>query len=101
MFPVKEFEKRFRERLDALDAICEESGLEALEELNACFEDALFIIECINESEEEWKEEFSDALEEFRDLCGEYRGLAEDEPAIAAEAELLDNLIRLAEANLG
>jgi len=100
MFPVKEFEKRFRERLDVLDRICEEKGLEELEELNANYEDALFVIECINENEEDWKEEFSDALDEFRDLCGEYERLASEEPALAAEAELLNHLILMAEANL-
>ena len=44
MFPVKEFEKRFRERLNALDAIGEESGEETLDELNASYEDALFVM---------------------------------------------------------
>ena len=47
MFPIREFEKRFREILDDLDELREGAGgdaLEALDEMNADYEDALFVI---------------------------------------------------------
>ena len=99
MYPVKEFEKRFREVLEALDEIRNDADdTEELDELNAQFEDALFVIECIAPDEEEWREEFTDALDEFKDLCDGYRAL--ENPAAAASADRLESLIRLAEANL-
>lgn len=104
MFPVREFEKRFRELLAGLDELRDqapEEASEALDEMNAEFEDALFLIECINTDEEEWQEEFADALEEYKDLCSGYRKLSESFPELAAEAERLDMIIRMAEANLG
>ena len=104
MFPVREFEKRFRELLSGLDELKDQASgetAEAMDEMNAEFEDALFVIECINTEEEEWQEEFSDALEEFKDLCGGYRKLASDFPALAAEADRLDMIVKMAEANLG
>jgi len=103
MFPVREFEKRFRELLAELDDLRDQAQgdvSEALEEMNAEYEDALFLIECINTDEEDWQEEFADALEEYKDLCSGYRKLAESFPELAAEADRLDMIIRLAEANL-
>ena len=99
MYPVKQFEKRFREILEALDEIRNEADdAEAIDELNAQFEDALFVIECIEPEDEDWREAFTDALDEFGDLCGEYRNLAL--PGLAAAADRLDSLIRMARANL-
>ena len=103
MFPVKEFEKRFRELLAELDEMKDQASgetAEAMDEMNAEYEDALFVIECINADDEEWQEEFTDALEEFKDLCGGYRKLASELPALAAEADRLDMIVRMAEANL-
>ena len=99
MYPVKEFEKRFREILDALDEIKGElDDPERMEEMNAEFEDALFVIESICVEDEDWCEAFADALEVFKDLCGGYRAM--DDPALAAVVDRLDAVIRLAEANL-
>ena len=98
MFPIKEFEKRFREILASLDEFRGED--EEIEEMNAEFEDALFVIECINVNDEEWQEEFTDALEEFSDLLDGYRDLADEIPELADVAERLDMAIKMAEANL-
>ena len=98
MFPVKEFEKRFREILASLDEFRDEN--EEIEEMNAEFEDSLFVIECIDVNDEEWEEEFTDALEEFRDLLDNYRDLAEEIPELNEVADRLDMAIKMAEANL-
>ena len=98
MFPIKEFEKRFREILASLDEFRGED--EEIEEMNAEFEDALFVIECIDPNDGEWQEEFADALEEFSDLLDGYRGLAEDIPGLTDVADRLDMAIKMAEANL-
>lgn len=103
MFPVKEFEKRFREILTRMDEIKEEASddaFEALEEMNAEFEDALFIIECIDTDDKEWQEEFEDALAEFADLCDEYSDWSEDCPQLDAEVQRLQMVIQLAKQNL-
>lgn len=98
MFPIKEFEKRFREILASLDEFRGED--EEIEEMNAEFEDALFVIECIDTNEEDWEEEFTDAMEEFKDLLDGYRDMAEEIPGLADVAGRLDMAIRMAEANL-
>lgn len=103
MFPIKEFEKRFRGILSELDGLrdaCSGDAAEAMEEMNAEFEDALFVIECIDVEDEEWQEEFTDALEEFKDLMVEYRSVEEEVPAIAETINRLEMAIRMAEANL-
>lgn len=98
MFPAKEFEKRFREILASLDEFRDEN--EEIEEMNAEFEDALFVIECIDVNDEEWEEEFTDALEEFCDLLDGYRDLAEGIPELHEVVDRLDMAIKMAEANL-
>ena len=92
MFPLKEFESRFRAILDHLDL--ESDGSEDFEELNAEFEDALMILSEIRLNEADWREEFSDALDDFEDLADRYRRLG------SAQAEPLGALTRLARLNL-
>lgn len=99
MFPVKQFEKRFREILDALDELqFDVEDAENFAEMNSDFEDALFVIESISMDDEDWQGAFSDALEEFKDLCDGYRAM--NLPALTAVADQLSSLIGLAEANL-
>ena len=103
MLPIKEFEKRFREILAQMDELrdsCGEDTAETMEEMNAEFEDALFVIECIDVNDDEWQEEFTDALEEFKDLLEEYRSLEDEAPAITEAANRLEMVIRMAESNL-
>ena len=65
MYPIKEFEKRFRGLLDEMDELRADADDEDLEELAADFEDALFVVECIGADDEDWREQFTDALDEF------------------------------------
>ncbi len=94
MFPVKEFENRFRAILNALDE--RSDGSESFEELNAEFEDALCILEEINLRESDWQEEFTDALDDFEDLSARYRTFE----CARAEADSIDRLVALARLNL-
>lgn len=103
MFPVKEFENRFREILNRMDALRDEADdacAAEMEELNADFEDALFVIECIDVDDEDWTEAFSDALAEFSDLCATYRQLANVPAGVDDAAARLEMVVRMAESNL-
>ncbi len=91
MFPIESFEKKFREILGELDAL---DGGEELDELNAEFEDALFMFGTIDESEEDWQEELDDALTEFESLCEDYRAL--DVPGIQEIANRFDMAVKMA-----
>lgn len=94
MFPVKEFENRFRAQLNALDALCD--GSETFEEMNAEFEDALCILEELDLRVSDWVEEFTDALDVFEDLAGRYREME----GLNDQAQKIDNLVALARMNL-
>jgi len=59
------------EEMDALAGAC--GSPEALEDLNAEFEDALMLLSEIDPREDGWEEELSDALEALRALAGDYR----------------------------
>lgn len=103
MFPVKEFEKRFREILAQLDEfrnVDDDDQADEIEELNAEFEDALFVVECIDPNEEEWEEEFNDALLEFKDLMESYEKLAEEIPDMSEPVQRLRMTVQMAESNL-
>ncbi len=102
MFPIQEFISRFQEILDELDEVkdqAEGETAEAFEEMNADFEDALFVIESIGD-DEDWREAFSAALDEFEDLCPGYRSLQSEFEALSALADRLTMVIRLARENL-
>ena len=94
MFPIKEFENRFRAILHSLDAHSDHS--DTFEDLNAEFEDALCILEEIDLTQTDWLEEFTDALDDFEDLSGRYREYEE----AREDAENIDRLIQLARMNL-
>ena len=94
MFPVKEFENRFRAQLNALDALCD--GSETFEEMNAEFEDTLCILEELDLRVSDWVEEFTDALDVFEDLAGRYREME----GLNDQAQKIDNLVALARMNL-
>lgn len=71
---IKDTIERLEAVLDALDALAGECGdPEALEDLNAEFEDALMLLSQINPREDGWREELSDALEDLRALAWDYR----------------------------
>ena len=100
MYPIKEFEKRFRGLLDEMDELRADADDEELEELAADFEDALFVVECIGADDEDWREQFTDALDEFSDIAEGSRRLAGEIPPLDGIAGRMDALIQMARANL-
>ena len=100
MYPIKEFEKRFRGLLDEMDELRADADDEDLEELAADFEDALFVVECIGADDKDWREQFTDALDEFSDIAEGSRRLAGEIPRMEGIAGRMDALIQMARANL-
>lgn len=105
MFAQKEFEKRFRDILEELDSIMENSDFdedinEQFAELNAESEDALFLLSEIGSDEEDAAEAIEDALDEFEALCEDYRELSEELTEIAPQVQRLGMLIEMMKNNL-
>ena len=91
------FVRRFQEILDAMD---EYEEIEAMEEINAEFEDALFLMENIDEEDEDAREEIEGALEEMEDILAEYREIAEDAPEIGQKTDEFERIVLMAKNNL-
>lgn len=87
--------KRFQEILDALDEMSES---EEMDELNAQFEDILFLMESTDPDDEDAAEELVGALEEMEDLLEEYRDL--EIPEIAQKITELEMAVRMAQNNI-
>ena len=92
MLPISEFEARFRDILAALDDLADG---EDMEELNAEFEDALFMLSQIDPKSDDAAEEFMDALDEFDALRADYARF----PGAREAAERLGMLIEIARKN--
>jgi len=95
MLPIAEFEKRFRALLEELDGVAEDVGDEDLEDMNAEFEDALFMLSEIDPKSGDASEEIADALEEFEALKDDYAR----RPDTKAIADRLGMLIEMARGN--
>jgi len=91
------FCERFQSILDAMD---EFELDEELEEMNAQFEDTLFMLECIDEEAEDAAEEIEDFLEDMQDLLEEYRVLSESRPELSQKVMELDMALQMAQRNL-
>ena len=91
------FCERFQAILDALDAYEMD---ETLEELNAQFEDTLFLMENIDPEDEDAAEETEGALEELEDLLAEYRDLAQDRDELSQKVMELEMALKMAQNNL-
>lgn len=89
------FMKRFQEILDALDEMSES---EEMDELNAQFEDILFLMESTDPDDEDAAEELEGALEEMEDLLEEYRDL--EIPEIAQKITELEMAVCMAQNNI-
>lgn len=98
MYPEKEFMKRFETILSELDALSGESEDEALDDLNAELEDALFMLSQIRPGDEDAAEELSDTLEEILALAGDYQKL--DIGGVGEVAARLSMTARLALGSL-
>ena len=92
MLPIAEFEARFSKILAALDDIADG---EDMEELNAEFEDALFMLSQIDPGAGDAPEEFMDALDEFDALRADYARI----PSAREVAERMGMLIEFARKN--
>lgn len=97
MFPIKAFEARFQAVLDELDALAEESGNEALEELNAEFEDTLFMLTSIDPRDADATDDIRETLEALDALSKDYAR----QPDTSEYARRIEGLIRMAEGELG
>ena len=91
------FLARFHEILDGLDELTEG---EEMEELNAQFEDALFLMESIDPEDADAAEELEGALEELRDLPAAYRALAQEDPQLDQKLLELEMALKMAAQNL-
>ena len=94
---MKAFLQRFQAILDAMD---EFEADEELEELNAQFEDALFLIESIDETDEDAAEEIADAFDDLDDIAADYLDYAEENPEILEKANELKMALEMARGNL-
>ena len=92
MLPIAEFEARFSKILAALDDIADG---EDMEELNAEFEDALFMLSQIDPKPDDAPEEFMDALDELDALRADYARI----PSAREVAERMGMLIEFARKN--
>ncbi len=92
---IEAYRTRLSALMEAFDALAEDCGdSDALDELNAEFEDALLLLSQLKEGSDDWEEELADTLEEFAALAEDYRALAEDIPDLAPLAEQLAEAAR-------
>ena len=102
MFPMKDLSRRFHELLAEFDEDAErfDGDAEVLEEANAEFEDALFMLDGIDMNGGDWREEVADALEELEAMAGDYRKLAGRSESLASLVDRLDMAVQLARGSL-
>lgn len=91
------FLERFQAILDELD---EFEMDEELEEMNAQFEDTLFMMETIDEGEEDAAGEIQEAMDDMESLLAEYRELAEKRPVLRQKVLELEMAVQMAVNNL-
>ena len=91
------FYVRFQNILDAMDEFEQD---ENMEELNAQFEDILFMMDCIDEEDEDAADEISDALENLNDLLADYRDLCAERSELAPKVTELEMILKMAQNNL-
>jgi len=94
---MKAFLQRFQAILDAMD---EFEADEELEEINAQLEDTIFLIESIDETDEDAAEEIADAFDDLDDIAADYLDYAEGDPEILEKANELKMTIEMARRNL-
>ena len=95
--PLNGFIDRFHGILDAFDDLTAD---EEQEELNAEFEDAIFLLENVDPEDEDAAEEIGDALDEIDALCGDFRKAAEKDPERMEIVLQMEMAARMARQNL-
>ena len=105
MFPIQVFSARFQEILAAFDGLCEGAGCpEALEDLNAEFEDMLLALADIRPAADDgWREELTDAADDLDAIADDYEALAGrgDAPDLSEPLARLRLAVSLLRENLG
>lgn len=91
------FCERFEDILNSMDELDMD---ENLEELNAQFEDILFLLDSIDENDEDADEEIAGAIEEMQDLTEEYRALAMERTDLKQKSVELEMAVQMAARNL-
>lgn len=91
------FISRFQAILEELDQFEMD---EEMEEMNAEFEDALFMMETIDEDGEDAAEEIADAMEDMDDLLARYRALCGERPELGQKVLELEMAVQMAKNNL-
>lgn len=72
MFSVKSYVNQLNRLLEQLDGISEDLDDEDLEDLNAEFEDAIFMFSELDPKDDDFQESLDDALETLSALAGDY-----------------------------
>ena len=91
------FLQRFHGILDAMDAFEMD---EEIEEINAQFEDILFLMESIDDADEDAAEEMAEAFEDLEDLLADYRDYAETHAELQEKTNELGMAIEMARKNM-
>jgi len=94
---MKAFLQRFHAILDAMD---EFEADEELEEINAQFEDTIFLIESIDETDEDAAEEIADAFDDLDDNAAVYLDKQKTAHEILEKANELKMTLEMARRNL-
>lgn len=97
---VKRFEALLAELDDAADDVDDDDAAEALDDLNAEFEDALFMLSQIRPQDDGAAEDMNDTLETLRALAEDYRALEGGGEAVRELADRLFNLAGMALRNM-
>lgn len=87
--------KRFQKILDDLDEL---SNSEEMDELNAQYEDTLFLAGSIGEEDDDAEDLFAGTLEELNDLLTQYRAL--HSPQVDQKIVEMEMAVKMAERNL-
>ena len=105
MFPIKVFSARFQEILEAMDTLCADAGSpEALEDLNAEFEDMLLALGDIRaDAGDDWRDDLRDAADDLDAIADDYEALAgrEGMPDVSEPLGRLRLAVSLLRENLG
>ena len=103
MFPIGQFLDGFGQILWEMDALAQGGAgeaLEAMEDLNAEFEDALMLLNELKREDVDWREELDGALEALRALAGDYRAIQGGVPGVEELAGRLEMAVEQARNSL-
>jgi len=91
------FMERLQNILDEMDNI---EMTDELEELNAEFEDALFMLEDFDPDDGDAQEELEESLDELNALLANYRELCDEIPALCQQVTEFEMCLKMIENNM-